>query len=81
MKLKITGLNNSFEYDNVESVRLPMESGWVGVLPGRSPFAGRVAGASLIYRSGGKDRKMRLSEGFAVVMPETVSVFAEAAEQ
>jgi F0F1-type ATP synthase epsilon subunit len=58
-----------------DSVRLVMESGAVGVLSGRSPLAGKIKRSFVKYSCGNKEERTAVEEGFAVVMPDRVTVF------
>ncbi len=80
MKLKIVSPDKAVLDRTADSVRLMMESGSVGILPGHLPFAGRIKGPSAILINGGEE-EFSVNGGFAVVMPDSVTVFAGGTKQ
>lgn len=78
MNLKIISPEETEVDKSADHVRLMMESGAVGVLPGHSPFAGNVAASKIRFSSSGGDEEVYIQGGFAVVTPDSVTVFAAA---
>jgi len=66
--------------EEVEEVTAPGREGEFGVLPGHTPFFTLLKVGEVMYRSGGKENYLAVSGGFAEVLPERVTILAEAAE-
>jgi F-type H+-transporting ATPase subunit epsilon len=64
-----------------EEVVLPGKLGYLGVRPGHTPLLTELAVGELSYRHGGTTRYLACSAGFAEILPDRVSVLAEAAER
>ncbi|MCD4749055.1 MAG: ATP synthase F1 subunit epsilon [Thermoanaerobaculales bacterium] len=62
----------------VEEVRLPGELGELGVLPGHTPLLTALGIGRLLYTIGGQERQMVITQGFAEVLPDRVTVLARA---
>ncbi|MFH1723803.1 MAG: F0F1 ATP synthase subunit epsilon [Elusimicrobiota bacterium] len=63
-----------------ESVVLPAHEGEMGVLPGHEPFMVQLKAGEVRVTSGGACRCFAVSGGFAEILGDKVSVFAETAE-
>ncbi len=63
-----------------ESVELPGELGYLGILPGHTPLITLLKTGVLSYRDGGGTEAFALSSGFAEVAGDRVSVLADLAE-
>jgi F-type H+-transporting ATPase subunit epsilon len=59
---------------------LPAEKGYVGILPGHTPFLSRIGIGEVIYRIGDKKHFLALSGGFVEVSDDSVVVLARSAE-
>jgi len=64
----------------VEEVTAPGVRGEFGVLPGHTPFFTVLDAGQLSFRSENKIQRLAVSQGFVEVLPDRVSVLAEAAE-
>ena len=62
-----------------EFVALPLYDGELGVLPGHSPFIGRLGYGELRVRADGKTVRMYVNGGFVQVVGRVVSVLTNSA--
>ena len=65
----------------VAEVQLPGFSGYLGILPGHTPLLTELGIGPLIYKKGSEHGYVAVIGGFAEVLPERVTVLAEAAER
>jgi F-type H+-transporting ATPase subunit epsilon len=67
--------------ETVSEVTMPGADGYLGVLPGHAPLITELGVGELTYRTtGGQPGLLAVLRGFAEVLPDRVSVLAEAAE-
>ena len=64
--------------ERVDSVTIPGVEGDFGVLPNHSPVMAMIREGELVVENDGVQRSFALAGGFADVMPEGVTVLAEA---
>src|SRR5262245_21933863 len=64
----------------VEEVVAPGTEGYFGVLPGHAPFLTTLGSGEVCYKTGGNERCLAVSGGFAEVTGERVIILAETAE-
>lgn len=62
-------------------VVLPAQDGEMGVLPGHQPFLVQLKAGEVRVTEHGEVRRFAVSGGFAEIRNDTVSLFAETAEQ
>src|SRR3984893_5958729 len=67
--------------ESVAEVQLPGLSGYLGILPGHTPLLTELGIGPLIYKKGSESGVIAVIGGFAEVLPERVTVLAEAAER
>jgi F-type H+-transporting ATPase subunit epsilon len=67
--------------ESVTEVQLPGLAGYLGILPGHTPLLTEMGIGPLIYKKGGENAYVSVIGGFAEVLPERVTVLAEAAER
>jgi F-type H+-transporting ATPase subunit epsilon len=67
--------------ESVAEVQLPGLSGYLGILPGHTPLLTELGIGPLIYKQGSESGYIAVIGGFAEVLPERVTVLAEAAER
>ena len=68
--------------ESVAEVQLPGLSGYLGILPGHTPLLTELGTGPLIYKKGSESGTyIAVMGGFAEVLPERVTVLAEAAER
>jgi F-type H+-transporting ATPase subunit epsilon len=64
-----------------DSVEMPGELGYLGILPGHAPLISLLKTGVLKYREGGGEKTLAISAGFVEVSNDTVSVLADVAEE
>jgi len=67
--------------DVAEEVQIPGKNGYLGILPGHAPLITELAVGEISYRSGGQTHYLAVAWGFAEVLPDKVTILAEAAER
>jgi F-type H+-transporting ATPase subunit epsilon len=67
--------------ESVAEVQLPGLSGYLGILPGHTPLLTELGIGPLTYKKGSETGYVAVMGGFAEVLPERVTVLAEAAER
>jgi F-type H+-transporting ATPase subunit epsilon len=67
--------------ESVAEVQLPGILGYLGILPGHTPLLTELGIGPLIYKKGSESGYIAVIGGFAEVLPERVTVLAEAAER
>lgn len=67
--------------EDVDEVVVPGEDGYLGVLPGHTPLLSTLKDGDLWYRRGQEKTHVRIAGGFAEVLPDRVTVLAEAAPE
>src|SRR5437870_12633142 len=74
----VTRERKIIETDAVELV-LPAYDGEIGVLPGHTPLLALLKVGIMRYRTNGESHSLVISWGFVEVLPERVTVMADAA--
>jgi F-type H+-transporting ATPase subunit epsilon len=64
----------------VEEVVVPGSEGYLGILPGHAPLLSELQIGVISYRQDSQETKVFCSRGFVEVLPDRVSILAEAAE-
>jgi F-type H+-transporting ATPase subunit epsilon len=62
-------------------VQIPGLSGYLGILPGHAPLLTELAVGVITYKTSGTTHTLAVAWGFAEVLPDKVTILAEAAEQ
>lgn len=65
--------------ENVDSVRLPLYDGMIGIFPGRAPMVGRLGFGEMTVNVGGSERVWFVDGGFVQVAGNTTSVLTNRA--
>lgn len=79
-KLQVYTPNRIFYEDEVDMVELTTTEGDVGIYKNHIPLTAIVAPGILKIHQDGKVREATLLEGFLEILPDTVTVLAEACE-
>jgi F-type H+-transporting ATPase subunit epsilon len=66
--------------DAAEEAQIPGLSGYLGILPGHAPLITELAVGVITYKASGTTHALAVAWGFAEVLPEKVTILAEAAE-
>ena len=67
--------------ESVAEVQLPGRAGYLGILPGHTPLLTELGIGALSYKKGAETGYVAVIGGFAEVLPDRVTVLAEAAER
>src|SRR5271154_5298283 len=65
----------------VESIEMPGNDGYLGILPGHAPLLTELGVGILTYHEGAEVRKLTVVNGYAEVLPDRVIVLAELSER
>jgi F-type H+-transporting ATPase subunit epsilon len=67
--------------DAAEEAQIPGLSGYLGILPGHAPLITELAVGVITYKASGAMHTLSVAWGFAEVLPDKVTILAEAAER
>jgi F-type H+-transporting ATPase subunit epsilon len=67
--------------DTAEEAQIPGVSGYLGILPGHAPLITELAVGVITYKASGATHTLSVAWGFAEVLPDKVTILAEAAER
>src|ERR1017187_4387916 len=67
--------------DAAEEAQIPGLSGYLGILPGHAPLLTELAVGTITYKASGTTHPLAVAWGFAEVLPDKVTILAEAAER
>ncbi len=67
--------------DMAEEMQIPGSEGHLGILPGHAPLITELAVGEITYRNGSTTYRLAVASGFAEILPDKVTVLAEAAER
>jgi len=81
LQLQIVTPDKRLVNDEVEQVQMPGRSGYLGILPGHAPLLTELGPGEMSYTQGGKISYLAVSWGFAEVLPNKVTILADAAER
>jgi F-type H+-transporting ATPase subunit epsilon len=66
---------------SVAEIQIPAKSGYLGVLPGHTPLLAELGIGALSYKKGSETQYVAVLGGFVEVLPDRVTVLADAAER
>jgi len=64
-----------------EEAQIPGLSGYLGILPGHAPLITELAVGTITYLAGGSTHTLAVAWGFVEVLPDKVTILAEACER
>jgi F-type H+-transporting ATPase subunit epsilon len=64
-----------------EEAQIPGLSGYLGILPGHAPLITELGVGVITYKASGAAHTLSVAWGFAEVLPDKVTILAEAAER
>lgn len=67
--------------DRAEEIQIPGRNGYLGILPGHAPLITELAVGEIVYTKAGVATHLSVAWGFAEVLPDKVTILAEAAER
>lgn len=78
--LEVVTPNRLVLSQEVDEITAPGAEGEFGILPGHTPFFTTLKVGEVMYRLGREQRHMAVTWGFVEVLPDKVTILAEAAE-
>ena len=66
--------------DTAEESQIPGASGYLVILPGHAPLITELGVGAITYKASGATHTLAVAWGFAEVLPDKVTILAEAAE-
>ncbi len=66
--------------DAAEEAQIPAVSGYLGILPGHAPLITELGVGEITYKASGAEHTLSVAWGFMEVLPDKVTILAEAAE-
>ena len=79
--LRIVTPERVLYHEQVDELQIPGAGGYFGVLPGHAPLIALLKVGELWYRKGQTKTYLAVSEGFAEILPERVTILARIAEK
>src|SRR5271157_1859049 len=67
--------------DAAEEAQIPGVSGYLGILPGHAPLITELGVGEITYKASGATHTLSVAWGFMEVLPDKVTILAEAAER
>ncbi len=67
--------------DSAEEAQIPGVSGYLGLLPGHAPLITELGVGEITYKASGATHTLSVAWGFMEVLPDKVTILAEAAER
>ncbi|MFY9905965.1 MAG: F0F1 ATP synthase subunit epsilon [Terriglobales bacterium] len=67
--------------DAAEEAQIPGATGYLGILPGHAPLITELGVGEITYKSSCTTHTLAVAWGFAEVLPDKVTILAEAAER
>ena len=80
-QLEIVTPSRLLAKDAAEEAQIPGVSGYLGILPGHAPLITELAVGVLTYKASGATHTLSVAWGFMEVLPDKVTILAEAAER
>ena len=81
LKLQVVTPDKRLVDEDVEQVQMPGRNGYLGILPGHAPLLTELGPGEASYTHAGKTSYLAVSWGFAEVLPDKVTILADAAER
>ena len=67
--------------DSAEEAQIPGLNGYLGILPGHAPLITELGVGVITYKASGAEHSLSVCWGFAEVLPDKLTILAEAAER
>jgi F-type H+-transporting ATPase subunit epsilon len=81
LELQVVTPDKQLVHESVDQVQMPGRSGFLGILPGHAPLITELAPGELSFTDGGRTQYLAVAWGFAEVLPDRVTILADAAER
>ena len=82
LQIEIVTPERKVTEDRATEVKIPGKDGYLGILPGHAPLITELSVGEIGYRDeAGQIKRLAVAWGFAEVLPDKVTILAEAAER
>ena len=81
LQLQIVTPDKRLLDEAVDQVQMPGLSGYLGILPGHAPLLTELGPGEVSYMQAGRTSYIFVSWGFSEVLPDRVTIMADAAER
>jgi len=81
LTLEIVTPDRALVRESVDEVQVPAAEGYMGILPGHTPYLATLQVGQLTYRIGPQTTSLHVAFGFVEVLPDRVTVLAQVAER
>ena len=81
LQLQIVTPDKRLVDEAVDQVQMPGLNGYLGILPGHAPLLTELGPGEISYFRGGSAQYLAVAWGFAEVLPDKVTILADAAER
>jgi F-type H+-transporting ATPase subunit epsilon len=81
LQLQIVTPDKRLVDEAVDQVQMPGLNGYLGILPGHAPLLTELGPGEISYAQGGSTQYLAVAWGFAEVLPDKVTILADAAER
>jgi F-type H+-transporting ATPase subunit epsilon len=81
LKLQVVTPDKRLVDEDVEQVEMPGRNGYLGILPQHAPLLTELGPGEISYVQSGKTSYLAVAWGFAEVLPDKVTILADAAER
>lgn len=80
-QLEIVTPTRLLVHESAEEAQIPGASGFLGILPGHAPLISELGVGEITYKTSGATHTLAVAWGFVEVLPDKVTILAEAAER
>ena len=80
-QLEIVTTSRLLVKDAAEEAQIPGVTGYLGILPGHAPLITELGVGEITYKASGATHTLSVAWGFMEVLPDKVTILAEAAER
>lgn len=81
LHLQIVTPDRLLVHEDADQVQIPGKNGELGILPGHAPLITELQIGEISYRVGTTTQYLAVAWGFAEVLPDKVTILADAAER
>ena len=81
LQLEIVTPTKLLVKEAAEEAQIPGRGGYLGILPGHAPLITELGVGAITYKSGGAEHTLAVAWGFAEVLPDKLTILAEASER
>jgi F-type H+-transporting ATPase subunit epsilon len=81
LQLQIVTPDKRLVDEAVDQVQMPGLNGYLGILPGHAPLLTELGPGEISYTQAGTTQYLAIAWGFAEVLPDKLTILADAAER